>query len=256
MLSSLLVFDRALWVAIGLAQVILSVVVYRTGLHRRYPKFSLLVHFCSVKTAILMCLPGWLYGWTYFVASYSALLFMGAALGEMYGQVLLPKSLPAWIPRSAVFWLAIAVSLSATLAVIFRPTNGSWRWALLGGTEAGLTSALFFAALILLLYARWLDTAWRPWSARITIGLILWLTVNASTTYLIGLLDENAVVVGRIGQLGHLFAWIWWTAVLWQKEPRVPRNLLEALARVALDQNTANMEASRFITPAHVSGGD
>lgn len=238
MLANLHRSDVFLWFAIALGQTILSAIVLRRRLDRRYLAFCCYIYFSMLTTWALIAIPSsmpWIYFWAYYAISTVACILMAMAVGELYRKTFAPgwARVPTWVPRNVAAWLAGAISSCAVLAVALRPMGWNRYAAVMAGIQAALVSALLISLVILVLYARHLGIGWRPWPLRIACGFIFFLSVNATTMHMLGITSrETAELVRRLGQIAYFVSLLWWGGALWG---------IETVPAAGIDEQIADM---------------
>jgi hypothetical protein len=249
MLANLNSFDVLLWFAIAISQSLLSAILLRRRLDRRYLAFCSFIYFSTFKTWVLIAISigeGWLYFWLYYACSFTACILMAMAVGELYRKMFAKDwaRVPAWVPRNVSAWLAGAISSCAVLAVALRPAGWNKYAVIMAGVQAALVSALLISLVILVLYARHLGIGWRPWPLRIACGFIFFLSVNATTLHMLGITSrDTAETVRRLGQIAYFVSLLWWGGTLWG---------VETLPEAATSEQIADMVGAnrRTVTAA------
>ncbi|MFL6314826.1 MAG: hypothetical protein ACJ71W_22195 [Terriglobales bacterium] len=252
MLANLSSFDVFLWLTIALGQTILSAIIMRRRMDRRYLAFCCYIYFSTLKTWILISIPSghaWLYFWLSYACSVTACILMAMAVGELYRKTFAPgwARVPAWVPRNVAAWLAGAISSCAVLAIALRPMGWNRYAAVMAGIQAALVSAILISLVILALYARHLGITWRPWPLRIACGFIFFLGVNATTMHMLGITSrETAETVRRLGQIAYLVSLLWWGGALWGIETVPTAATAEQIADMVSEHRRTVTAAARL----------
>jgi hypothetical protein len=252
MLANLQSFDVFVWFAIAIGQTILSAIVLRRRMDRRYLAFSSFIYFSTMKTWVLIAIPSgqdWLYFWLYYASSVTACILMAMAVGELYRKTFAPgwARVPAWVPRNVAAWLAGAISSCAVLAIALKPVGWNRYAALMAGIQAAVVSALLISLVVLVLYARHLGIGWRPWPLRIACGFIFFLSVNATTMHMLGITSrETGEMVRRLGQIAYLVSLLWWGGALWGIETVPTAATAEQIAQMVSEHRRTVTAAAQL----------
>ncbi|HEV7674331.1 MAG TPA: hypothetical protein VGQ12_07355 [Candidatus Angelobacter sp.] len=252
MLAYLFSFDVFLWLAIAAIQSALSIMLLRRDAGKRYPAFCLFIYFSALTTWYLMAIPSgrpWTYFWSYYAISVVQCVLMAVAIGELYRKTFGKRwaRVPAWVPRNIGAWLAAAISSCALLAIELRPLGPEKYVVVMGGLEAALVSALLISLVILIIYSRHLGIGWRPWPQRIAIGLLISLSVNGATMFMIGITSrETAALVRRTGMLAYFVSLLWWGCTLWARETVPEKATSEQVAEMVGAHRQTLAAAAQF----------
>lgn len=239
-------FDAAIWLFVGVCQ-LLAVLAYHRGELRRHRAFALYLHFALLSTVVMMA---WRAGPNAWISRPSALIQMGLlafAVVELYQNTIGPRrALTNRIIRNLSRWLALAATASALMSVLCLPRFGGGIIRILGAAEEFAVVAVALAIWVLLWQARRLCHNWLPRDAQIAGGCALMLSFGSVA---IGLMFTQGPSIGwaafRISELANILSFGWWAYALLQPEARLSVPTDEELASaIQMNQESAHTLAT------------
>jgi hypothetical protein len=175
-----------------------------------------------------------------FIFGYSAVDFLEAILLnlvvlEILVKVLDPfESLPGRTVARFCFWAILGISAAVAISVMMP--SGSKEIYIQVPLTIERTIFLADASLlwILLVQSKALGITWRSSIAEIAIGFVLYLTVQATTRFVVAVFDQRFLrsIASEVGQCAYLIAVLSWTWTVLHRDPVPAPPSPEALARM------------------------
>jgi len=172
---------------------------------------------------------------TYIIVDFIEAILLNLVLLEILVKVLDPfESLPGRTVARFCFWAVLGISTAVALSVVM-PSGHRESY-----IEVPLTieRTIFLADAsmlwILLVQSKTLGITWKSSVAEISIGFVLYLTVQATTRFVAGLYQGPIMrsICSEVGQVAYLIAvlsWIW--TILYRDPVALPLSS-EAVARI------------------------
>ncbi len=220
MTRPLLTFDYVFWYATIVCQLVACFcLIKRKEFLRHWKVFSYYIFYMA--GAMIFTLAVERFGSpTAFAATYQSVDFIEAillnlVLLEILVKVLDPfESLPGRTVARFCFWAVLGISTAVALSVVM-PSGHRESY-----IEVPLTieRTIFLADAsllwILLVQSKTLGITWKSSVAEIAIGFVLYLTVQATTRFVMSLYQGQVIhsICGEVGQAAYLIAvlsWIW-----------------------------------------------
>lgn len=216
-----------------------AAVLRRKEFFRHWKIFSYYLFYMASSTILTLAIV-WFgsrdaYRLTYYLVDFIEAILLNLVLLEILIKVLDPfESLPGRTVAKFCYWAVLGVSAAVALSVMM-PTAQKETY-----TQVALTIErtifLVDASLlwILLVQSKALGITWKSSVAEIAIGFVLYLTVQATTRFVVSryqdpLLISICSVVGQFAYLFSLLSWIW---TITHRDPVPAPPSAEALARV------------------------
>lgn len=177
-----------------------------------------------------------IYAVGYVVADFIEVILLSLVVLEILVKVLDPfEALPGRTVARLCYWAVLGVSVAVALSVALP---GNHRADLVVDLPLTVERTIYLAEAmimwVLLFQSKALGVTWKSSVAEIAIGFVLYLTVQATTRFVMGLYDndvmrELATEVGQVAYLISLGGWIW---TMTHRDPLPARPPAETLARV------------------------
>jgi len=224
MLSILPLFSRIMWISITVLEYFFVIMLLHWGAWRRYPVMSLFVAWQAVGGSVALLIARFGSPISYFIVFYVITILANviafAVAIESYHNVFDRRLGPAALgPRHVVIMIAVSLSLAIMLGLLVTAKNGgSWTRTMVT-MEQVTTVALWVTFVVLLIYSRSLGFTWRPRSAGIAIGFILYLTISAVSVFIRARFSlKAALIAGQGGMAAEFLALAWWLGIFWGEE--------------------------------------
>lgn len=171
----------------------------------------------------------------YAVDDFIEAILLNLVLLEILVKVLDPfESLPGRVVARFCFWAVLGISTAVALSVVMPS----------GHREAYIevpltierTIFLADAALlwILLIQSKKLGLTWKSSVAEIAIGFVLYLTVQATTRFVLSLYQGEVIrsICSEVGQVAYLIAVLSWIWTIFNRDPVAMPISSDAMARL------------------------
>src|SRR6266853_4563675 len=240
MKHQLLTFDYVFWYVTIVCQVVAcGALIKRKQFFQHWKVFGYYL-FYSTGVAIFMLAMALFASTTAFATAYSVLdfieaIFLNLVLLEILVKVLDPfESLPGRTVARFCFWAVLGI-LGAVALSVMTPSGH-----LDALVEVPLTIErtiyLADASLlwILLVQSKSLGITWKSSIAEISIGFILYLTVQATTRFMVSIYTGPMlrIISSEVGHAGYLIALLRWIWTITHRDPVDAPLSSEAVARI------------------------
>ena len=256
MKSRLLTFDYVLWLSIILCQFLACwTLVRRRDFFRHWKVFGYYLFYMASSTVVMLGVSQ--FGTrNQFAYAYSAMDFIEAILLnlvvlEILVKVLDPfESLPGRTVARFCYWAILGISTAVALSVMMPAGHKEAYIQVPLTIERTIFLADASLLWILLMQSKALGITWKSSLAEIAIGFVLYLTVQATTRFVIAiyqtsLAQSRASEVGQVAYLIALLSWIW---TITHRDPVPAPPSAEALARVQkLSSDDAGVPKERIL---------
>ena len=179
--------------------------------------------------------PGCLFIWTYSLVDFIEAILLNLVLLEILVKVLDPfESLPGRTVARFCFWAVLGISTAVALSVMM-PSGHKETY-----IEVPLTieRTIFLADAsllwILLVQSKSLGITWKSSVAEIAIGFVLYLTVQATTRFVVSMYQDRLLrsIASEVGQFAYLIALLSWIWTITHRDPVAAPLSSEAVARM------------------------
>jgi hypothetical protein len=236
----LLTFDYAFWYATIVSQLLACLaLIKRREFLRHWKVFSYYLFYMAGASLFTLAVARFGSAGA-FVAAYSVVDFIEAillnlVLLEILVKVLDPfDSLPGRTVARFCFWAVLGISTAVALSVML-PSGHKESY-----IEVPLTieRTIFLADAsllwILLIQSKTLGITWKSSLAEIAIGFILYLTVQATTRFVVSIYPGQILrsISSEVGQLAYLVAVLSWTWTILRRDPVTVHLSSAAIARI------------------------
>lgn len=240
MKNHFLTFDYVLWLGIIVCQFLSCwAILRRKEFFRHWKIFSYYLFYMSASSLAMLGISQFgsrnefIFG--YAAADFLEAILLNLVLLEILIKVLDPfEALPSRTVARFCYWAVLASSAAVAFSIMMRGSHTE------SYTQVALTIErtvfLVDATLlwILLVQSKGLGITWRSSIAEIAIGFVLYLTVQATTRFMVSRLQNHALIsicseVGQVAYLISLLGWIW---TITHREPVPAPPSVEALARL------------------------
>jgi len=225
MLTYLSTYVLFIWIAIIASQLLLASFMLSRRIHAQYPWFCVFMYFASVKSVFLLVIastmPAIAYFRCYYATDLAETILALASTCEIYAKVFGPRiALPGWVQRNLALLLSGAVMSILACTLAFKATVGGITTRSLVTVEQIMSSMVCCALWIIVLYAYSLRLYWDPRTAGITIGFVLWMTVDVIGVFIRASSKPAAAeTVRRVALTSYFLSLLWWGWRLLKAEP-------------------------------------
>jgi len=231
-----------LWVTSLLLQGAACWFLVRRNYFAHWKAFGYYLFLVTANTAIMLPLSllgsPHLYAAIYTIDDFVEALLISLVVLEILVRVLEPfESLPGRTVARLCFFAILGISVAVVLSV-YVPNRPNLKPNLLVDLPLALERTIFLADAailwVLLLQAKALGITWKSSVAEIAIGFVLYLTVQSTTRFVLGVYDNTTArnVAAEVGQVSYLIALASWIWTMTHRDPLPPRPEPEALAKL------------------------
>lgn len=211
----------------------------RKAFMQHWRAFSYYIFFMAGSSILTLAIV-WIGGRSAYIISYSTVDFIEAillnlVLLEILVKVLDPfESLPGRTVARFCFWAILGISTAVALSVIMPAGHRDPLIQVPLTIERTIFLADACLLWILLVQSKTLGITWKSSIAEISIGFVLYLTVQATTRFVAAIYQSPKLLsltseVGQIAYLSAVLSWIW---TITHRDPIPAPPSAEALARV------------------------
>ncbi len=240
MKHQLLTFDYVFWYAIILCQVVACLaVIKRKEFFKHWKVFSYYLFYMAGASIFTIAAYNFgsreMYVATYTVFDFIEAILINLVLLEILVKVLDPfESLPGRTVARFCFWAVLGISGAVALSVM--TPSGHMEALVEVPLTIERTIYLADASLlwILLVQSKTLGITWKSAIAEISIGFILYLTVQATTRFMVSIYSGSMLrsISSEVGQAGYLIALLSWIWTITHRDPVNAPLSSEAVARI------------------------
>lgn len=231
-----------LWVTSLLLQGAACWFLVRKNYFAHWKAFGYYLFLVTGYTAIMLPLSflgnEQLYAATYTIGDFIEALLISLVVLEILVRVLEPfESLPGRTVARLCFWAILGISVAVALSV-YIPNRPNLKSNLFVDLPLALERTIFLADAailwVLLLQAKALGITWKSSVAEIAIGFVLYLTVQSTTRFVLGVYDNTIArnIAAEVAQFSYLIALASWIWTMTHRDPLPPRPEPESLARM------------------------
>ncbi len=235
-----LTFDYAFWYAIILCQLVACwALIKRKEFFRHWRVFGYYLFFMASSSILTLAIV-WIgsrdaYAITYLVVDFIEAILLNLVLLEILVKVLDPfESLPGRTVARFCFWAVLGISTAVALSVMMP--SGHKEAYIQVPLTIERTIFLADAALlwILLVQSKSLGITWKSSVAEIAIGFVLYLTVQATTRFVVAIYQTSMLqsLASEVGQFAYLIAVLSWIWTILRRDPVPAPPSAESLARM------------------------
>lgn len=235
-----LTFDYVFWYAIILCQLgACWALIKRREFFRHWKVFSYYLFYMAGASIFTLAIVRFgsrgAFIWTYSVVDFIEAILLNLVLLEILVKVLDPfESLPGRTVARFCFWAVLGISTAVALSVMM-PSGHKESY-----IEVPLTieRTIFLADAsllwILLVQSKSLGITWKSSVAEIASGFVLYLTVQATTRFVVSMYQSLALrsIASEVGQAAYLIALLSWIWTITHRDPVAVALSSEAVARI------------------------
>jgi len=240
MKQSLLTLDYAFWYATILCQVVAcGTLIWRREFFRHWKVFSYYIFYMAGAMIFTLAVERFgsshAFEITYSLVDFIEAILLNLVLLEILVKVLDPfESLPGRMVARFCFWAVLGISTAVALSVMM-PSGHKQTY-----IEVPLTieRTIFLADAsllwLLLVQSKKLGITWKSSVAEIAIGFVLYLTVQATTRFVVSIYPGPILrsISSEVGQFAYLVALLSWIWTITHRDPAAIPLSSEAVARI------------------------
>jgi hypothetical protein len=240
MKSPLHTFDYAFWYATILCQLVACfALIKRREFFRHWKVFGYYIFYMAGAMIVMLAVDRFsshaTFANAYLINDFLEAILLNLVLLEILVKVLDPfESLPGRTVARFCFWAVLGISTAVALSVVM-PSGHREAY-----IEVPLTieRTIFLADAsllwILLVQAKTLGITWKSSVAEIAIGFVLYLTVQATTRFVMSVHQNQIIrsICTEVGQTAYLIALLSWIWTITHRDPVALSLSSEAVARI------------------------
>ena len=233
-------FDLAFLYTIILCQLVACwALIKRKEFFRHWKVFGYYLFYMAGSSILTLAIV-WLgsrdaYAISYFVVDFIEAILLNLVLLEILVKVLDPfESLPGRTVARFCFWAVLGISTAVALSVMMP--SGHKEAYIQVPLTIERTIFLADASLLwaLLVQSKALGITWKSSVAEIAIGFVLYLTVQATTRFVVAIYQSPVLqsLASEVGQVAYLIAVLSWIWTIMHRDPVAVPLSSEAVARM------------------------
>ena len=240
MKQSLLTLDYVFWYATIVCQVVAcGALIWRREFFKHWKVFSYYVFYMAGAMIFTLAVERFgsshAFEITYSLVDFIEAILLTQVLLEILVKVLDPfESLPGRMVARFCFWAVLGISTAVALSVMM-PSGHKQTY-----IEVPLTieRTIFLADAsllwLLLMQSKKLGITWKSSVAEIAIGFVLYLTVQATTRFVVSIYPGPILrsISSEVGQFAYLVALLSWISTIMRRDPVAAPLSSEAVARI------------------------
>jgi hypothetical protein len=240
MKQSLLTLDYVFWYATIVCQVVAcGALLWRREFFKHWKVFSYYVFYMAGAMIFTLAVERFgsshAFEITYSLVDFIEAILLNLVLLEILVKVLDPfESLPGRVVARFCFWAVLGISTAVALSVMM-PSGHKQTY-----IEVPLTieRTIFLADAsllwLLLVQSKKLGITWKSSVAEIAIGFVLYLTVQATTRFVVSIYTGPILrsISSEVGQFAYLIALFSWISTIMRRDPVAAPLSSEAVARI------------------------
>jgi hypothetical protein len=240
MKQSLLTLDYVFWYATIVCQVVAcGALIWRREFFKHWKVFSYYVFYMAGAMIFTLAIERFgsshAFEITYSLVDFIEAILLNLVLLEILVKVLDPfESLPGRVVARFCFWAVLGISTAVALSVMMP--SGHKQTYIQVPLTIERTIFLADASLLwlLLVQSKKLGITWKSSVAEIAIGFVLYLTVQATTRFVVSIYTGPILrsISSEVGQFAYLIALLSWISTIMRRDPVAAPLSSEAVARI------------------------
>ena len=241
MKHSFLTFEYAFWYAIMVCQLVACWALIKHREFFRHWKVFGYYLFYMAGASLFTLAADWFgslntYFWTYSVCDFVEAILLNLVLLEILVKVLDPfEALPGRTVARFCYWAVLGISAAVALSVMMPSgPNLPKEVQVLLTIERTIFLADASLLWILLVQSKSLGIMWKSSVSEIAIGFVLYLTVQATTRFMVSLYRGQILrsISSEVGQAAYLIALLSWIWTIMRRDPVALPLASDAASRV------------------------
>ena len=240
MKQSLLTLDYVFWYATILCQVVAcGALIWRREFFRHWKVFGYYIFY--IAGAMIFTLAVERFGSarafqvTYSIVDFVEAILLNLVLLEILVKVLDPfESLPGRTVARFCFWAVFGISTAVALSVMMPSVHKGTFMEVPLTIERTIYLADASLLWLLLVQSKKLGITWKSSVAEIAIGFVLYLTVQATTRFVMSIYPGPILrsISSEVGQFAYLIALLSWISTIARRDPMAVPLSSDAVARI------------------------
>src|SRR5690242_7429655 len=240
MKQGLLTLDYVFWYATILCQVVAcGALLWRREFFRHWKVFSYYIFYMAGAMIFTLAVERFgsshAFEITYSLVDFIEAILLNLVLLEILVKVLDPfESLPGRTVARFCFWAVLGISTAVALSVMMPSVHKEAYIQVPLTIERTIFLADASLLWILLVQSKSLGITWKSSVAEIAIGFVLYLTVQATTRFVVAIYQTPMLqsLASEVGQFAYLIAVLSWIWTILRRDPVPAPPSAESLARM------------------------
>jgi len=240
MKQSLLTLDYVFWYATIVCQVVAcGALIWRREFFKHWKVFSYYVFYMAAAMIFTLAVErigsSHAFEITYSVVDFIEAILLNLVLLEILVKVLDPfESLPGRVVARFCFWAVLGISTAVALSVMMPSLHKQTYIQVPLTIERTIFLADASLLWLLLVQSKKLGITWKSSIAEIAIGFVLYLTVQATTRFVVSIYPGPILrsISSEVGQFAYLIALLSWISTIMRRDPVAAPLSSEAVARI------------------------
>jgi hypothetical protein len=240
MKQSLLTLDYVFWYATIVCQVVAcGALIWRREFFKHWKVFSYYVFYMAGAMIFTLAIErlgsSHAFEITYSLVDFIEAILLNLVLLEILVKVLDPfESLPGRVVARFCFWAVLGISTAVALSVMMPSGHKQTYIAVPLTIERTIFLADASLLWLLLVQSKKLGITWKSSVAEIAIGFVLYLTVQATTRFVVSIYPGPILrsISSEVGQFAYLIALLSWISTIMRRDPVAAPLSSEAVARI------------------------
>lgn len=240
MKQSLFTLDYVFWYATILCQVVAcGALIWRREFFRHWKVFSYYVFYMAGAMIFTLAVERFgsakAFEVTYSIVDFVEAILLNLVLLEILVKVLDPfESLPGRTVARFCFWAVFGISTAVALSVMMPSVHKGTFMEVPLTIERTIYLADASLLWLLLVQSKKLGITWKSSVAEIAIGFVLYLTVQATTRFVMSIYSGPILrsISSEVGQFAYLIALLSWISTIARRDPAALPLSSEAVARI------------------------
>jgi len=240
MKQSLLTLDYVFWYATIFCQVVAcGALIWRREFFKQWKVFSYYVFYMAGAMIFTLAVERFgsshAFEITYSLVDFIEAILLNLVLLEILVKVLDPfESLPGRVVARFCFWAVLGISTAVALSVMMPSLHKQTYIEVPLTIERTIFLADASLLWLLLVQSKKLGITWKSSIAEIAIGFVLYLTVQATTRFVVSIYPGPILrsISSEVGQFAYLIALLSWISTIMRRDPVAAPLSSEAVARI------------------------
>ncbi len=258
MKQSLLTLDYVFWYATILCQVVAcGALIWRREFFRHWKVFSYYVFYMAGAMIFTLAVERFgsshAFEITYSLVDFIEAILLNLVLLEILVKVLDPfESLPGRMVARFCFWAVLGISTAVAVSVMMPSLHKQTYIEVPLTIERTIFLADASLLWLLLVQSKKLGITWKSSVAEIAIGFVLYLTVQATTRFMVSFYPSSILrsISSEVGQFAYLIALLSWISTIARRDPVATALSSEAVARIQQPRTEDNIVTKERIFAA------
>jgi hypothetical protein len=240
MKQSLLTLDYVFWYATIVCQMVAcGALIWRRQFFKHWKVFSYYVFYMAGAMIFTLAVERFgsshAFEITYSLVDFIEAILLNLVLLEILVKVLDPfESLPGRVVARFCFWAVLGISTAVAVSVMMPSGHKQTYIEVFLTIERTVFLADAALLWLLLVQSKKLGITWKSSVAEIAIGFVLYLTVQATTRFVVSIYTGPVLrsISSEVGQFAYLIALLSWISTIMRRDPVAAPLSSDVVARI------------------------